>query len=281
MKQLPILMLSTLLFSVLVLQVTVSAAPTNGLVASYYFDGNANDTSGNGHDGSVSGATLTSDRLGNSNSAYSFDGVDDYIGVGYSDDFQLSSLTISAWVRPSEDLASVSKHTSIVTRGEDASTDQAAFGLSVTHASSSWGNGVSAHYEDNGDTDYFFDTPYYPQAGSWTHLAATRDSSGQLNLYGNGQLLETWDSTPDPTTNCFQDLVIGAYWYNPSSPYLANFFPGSIDDVFLYNRALSASEIGELYGGIGDSTAIPAPGALTLGAFGYGLLTLLRRRKAI
>ena len=51
----------------------------SGLVAYYPFNGNANDESGNGNHGTVSGASLTYDRSGSTRSAYSFDGVDDWI----------------------------------------------------------------------------------------------------------------------------------------------------------------------------------------------------------
>jgi hypothetical protein len=53
----------------------------NGLVAYYPFNGNANDESGNGKNGTVSGAVLTSDRFGNLISAYIFDGTNDYISA--------------------------------------------------------------------------------------------------------------------------------------------------------------------------------------------------------
>jgi hypothetical protein len=53
--------------------------PTEGLVGYFPFNGNANDESGNAHHGTVHGATLTTDRFGNSNSAYYFNGVDSYI----------------------------------------------------------------------------------------------------------------------------------------------------------------------------------------------------------
>ena len=55
----------------------VQAGLNDGLVANYPFNGNANDGSGNGNDGIVNGVTLTTDRFGNADSAYSFDGVDD------------------------------------------------------------------------------------------------------------------------------------------------------------------------------------------------------------
>ncbi|SVE04716.1 uncharacterized protein METZ01_LOCUS457570, partial [marine metagenome] len=67
-----------------------------GLVAYYPFDGNASDMSGNGHDGTVNGATLATDRHGGSERAYSFDGVNDWIEstIGQHD-----TITFTSWVR--------------------------------------------------------------------------------------------------------------------------------------------------------------------------------------
>ena len=61
-----------------------SQIPTDGLVGYWSFSGNADDESGNNHHGTVNGATLTQDRFGNPNSAYSFDGVNDYIAIAPS-----------------------------------------------------------------------------------------------------------------------------------------------------------------------------------------------------
>jgi len=55
---------------------------TRGLVAYYPFNGNANDESGNGNNGTINGPVLADDRAGNSNSAYFFDGIDDYMDIG-------------------------------------------------------------------------------------------------------------------------------------------------------------------------------------------------------
>jgi len=76
-RQLMIALLSLLFIAgnlFIVIQ-TCHAGINDGLVAYYPFNGNANDESGNGNNGTVNGATLTSDRFGNANSAYSFDGV--------------------------------------------------------------------------------------------------------------------------------------------------------------------------------------------------------------
>ena len=74
--------------------------PQNGLVGWWPFNGNANDESGNGNDGTVNGPTLTTDRFGNANSAYDFDGVDDYIRIPDAPefDFGINDFTISVWV---------------------------------------------------------------------------------------------------------------------------------------------------------------------------------------
>ena len=85
------------------LEITVTWGTQNNLdsllIAYYPFSGNANDFSGNGNHGTVYGPVLTSDRWENPNSAYSFDGVDDFIDIGYSEilkpDFPIS---ICAWV---------------------------------------------------------------------------------------------------------------------------------------------------------------------------------------
>ena len=71
--------------------------PSNGLVGWWPFNGNANDESGNGNNGTVNGATLTSDRFGNAGKAYSF--VSSYINVPNSNSLQINNqLSISLWV---------------------------------------------------------------------------------------------------------------------------------------------------------------------------------------
>jgi hypothetical protein len=69
--------------------------PTDSLVGYWSFSGNANDKSGNNNHGTVNGATLTEDRFGIPNSAYIFDGIDDYITL--PQDFDYSERTISLW----------------------------------------------------------------------------------------------------------------------------------------------------------------------------------------
>ena len=77
----------------------IAQIPTNGLVRQYTFSGNANDNVNSQH-GTIIGSTLTSDRFGNPNSAFYFDGVNDYIDLPLSG-LLLNEYTYSLWVSAS------------------------------------------------------------------------------------------------------------------------------------------------------------------------------------
>ena len=70
--------------------------PSNGLVGWWSFSGNADDMSNNSINGTVYGSTLTEDRFGNINSAFSFDGIDDYI-LFPADLLPTNERTVSLW----------------------------------------------------------------------------------------------------------------------------------------------------------------------------------------
>ena len=84
-----------------------SYVPTNGLVGWWPFTGNANDLSGNGNNGTNNGATLTTDRFGNTNSAYSFDGTTNEIAITNSFLMLNADFTISCWMN-SIDISKIS-----------------------------------------------------------------------------------------------------------------------------------------------------------------------------
>src|SRR5689334_15934420 len=78
----------------LITSVCISKAQV--LVASYPFNGNANDATGNGHNATVNGPVLTTDRFGNANSAYLFDGIDDFMDADASG-LPTGNRTVSLW----------------------------------------------------------------------------------------------------------------------------------------------------------------------------------------
>jgi len=190
------------------------------------------------------------------NHALLFDGANDYVHAPYISAYQLPVITVEAWVRPNSDLSTWNNTTSggsgIVGRGEDVSSDNDAFSFGVACSNNPWGHGLGLGYENSNDDEQNFNTNFYPPVNSWTHLATTRSSDGQINIYVNGNLYSHWDSSDIPTSNCFQEFTFGADWANgvttPTGPMeLVGFFPGMIDEVRIWNVARSEEEILENY----------------------------------
>jgi len=191
-----------------------------GLVAYYPFSGNANDARGS-LNGTVNGATLTTDRFGNANSAYGFDGVDDFIGLngafnGYNE------LTISAWYKvtaASPDLQAI------------ISSDQS--GKFVHIQTSSAGISNCAVYYDNNNA-LLLNIPT-ASLNQWVHLALVA-KSGNSKLYINGVEYSSSNATFSFISSS-NLLRIGSGYLN------GRFFNGSIDDVKIYNTALTPAQV--------------------------------------
>lgn len=226
------------------LEITEGTDPTNlndfnsfstGLVAYYPFDGNANDESGNGNDGVNNNASLTSDRYGNPSQSYDFNGVNSYIEMQDTADFTVSSLTISAHVRTNSNKISQAVFSN--------------YGINVT--GNSW---YTLHLYpyllpklqvDNGS--------YSPQVTSlgevskdeWIQVVGSYNDTEQvLRIYVNGELLGenfiSFSSPINPTGNS----TIGVQLNRSEG---GSYFDGQIDDVRIYDRALSTSEVSALY----------------------------------
>jgi hypothetical protein len=224
---------------------TAYAGINDGLVAYYPFNGNANDESGNGHDGTVHGAALTEDRFGNKESAYSFDGVNDKIVVPDDGSFNVGKeLTISLWIRFLKDPGC--KTTSFVSKSAvyDIGPNTgyvfpylnfrrcSAFGLLVH--TGRWDFDRSFSFSD-------ITAPY-----DW-HFYASTYKDGSRKVYIDGKLVADdeqkyiYNNTITANNN---DLTIGT---QAGTNEWAN---AEMDDIRIYNRALSEFEIQELYSGI-------------------------------
>ena len=197
-----------------------------GLVAHYPFNANANDESGNGNDGVVNGATLTSDRFGNENSAYSFDGVDDYIYIPFSEDFNFDpsgQLTLNAWANTN--VLDVSQH--IVTKSPPNTMWD--YGLTIDN-NNLFLFGHHSQHEAYSTTQ--------AQINEWFMVTGVYDNSN-WKIYING-VLET-DNTASSITQSIGGLAIGR-----KGETELGYFNGKIDDISIYNNALSQYEINDL-----------------------------------
>ena len=205
---------------------------SNGLVAYYPFSGNANDESGNGNDGVVNGATLTYDRFGVPNSAYSFDGSTNFIQVPSSASLEIQdAITLSAWVF----------HFS-------SSSPQHIVNMSALYSgyrlAAWWANpaGNSLEFYDTNEEQYLVDDGGQPYIGVWTHIAGTWDGS-VMRIYRDG-ILSGESTFTGQIAIANNDLYIGVL--NPIPWPIQGYFHGYIDDVRIYNRALSLGEIKQL-----------------------------------
>lgn len=213
-----------------------SYVPTNGLIGWWPFNGNANDESGNGHNGAiVPGPTFIQDRCGISNSALSFECLGGVV-VPNDSDFYFSSHTLSFWATTLGFCGGFSDWTIAVRKGQYYQDSSLWAG---------WKHGgatLQTHMGFSGG----FGAQTQP---AWQLITVTYDSSSSTaNLYRNGALCDTHDSIIFFLSNN-EPLEIG-WGYdlgfgNNNVDSIGMF--GYLDDIGLWNRALSTSEILGLY----------------------------------
>ncbi len=214
--------------------------PTLGLVAWYPFTGNAIDSSGNGNNGTIYGASLIADRFGNANSAYSFDGNSDFIKVLNSSSLSLTtSVTFSFWMNePDHSLNSVG----MIERnpiGMQTTPTQSGLQFETVDEISTCCGPQFAMQPYTGYVSY--EDPVSLPLNSWIHIVGTYDGS-TLKLYKNDTLLGVSSSTGTIDISSFtQDLFFGKEGLN------GRFYKGYLDDIAIYNRALTLSEVTQLY----------------------------------
>ena len=210
------------------------ACETSGdLVLWLPFNGNVNDASGNGHTVTNNRATPAEDRDGNPNSAYQFDGSNNFIEVQDSIDLDgMSKLSVCLWVN----ITSKSDWAFMLSKNTD------------NFVTSSYGFGL----DDSGDQLFDFtirtgsgtatarsDNPP-PNLNQWYHICGIYDGS-DVSLWMNGQE----QSTPDYNSGSITDTSLPVRIGSAETEY----FHGIIDDVRIYNTALSQNEIQALYQG--------------------------------
>jgi hypothetical protein len=206
-----------------------------GLVAYYPFNGNANDQSGNGNNGTVTGAVLTQDRLGAANSAYRFDGTNNVITFSSPPLTQVDNWTLSAWVNP-------------------ASLAQDGIAVSVGFDNGVWGDGYGFGFNGSSALNGIFSGLTYMNAGYL--MPATNQWHHVVMLQQTGTTMFFVDATQ--TTNNFGAPPLSPSAFTIGGQNGVHYFNGEVDDVRIYNRALSSSEIALLYAFEGDVPVITA-----------------------
>lgn len=210
-----------------------------GLVGDWAMNGNAKDNTPYGNNGTINGATLTTDRKGRANSAYSFNGTSDYIGVGSVPQISATSnWTVSFWMKPNAVINYQNPFDANYTlNGGDTGPRFEEYSDHTFTPNGNFGFALSSV----GGPLQGFDLNTELVAGSWYFVAATRNAN-TIQAYVNGSQTVNQSNTNWPPS--FANTVIGVGYQNLSGRY----FNGSIDDVRIYNRGLSAAEVTSLYG---------------------------------
>ncbi len=241
------LWLFTFLFLSLTLNLYSQSIPTNGLIAWYPFNGNANDQSGNSINGVVNGATLTTDRFGNPNSAFLFDGLSSEITIPHDpilDNVFQNDFTLSCWVLTIETAIRIR---TILFKGKDNAQAPSFSGypLWLMKDGDQSASPNQKWYAWHSITSCNPWSPAYSDTiltSRWQHLLIKRE--GNMNsLYVDG-ILQEQVSAPAFCQDTVQGPMRVGYTTGSATPQ--NFL-GKIDDLSIYNRALTPCEIDLLY----------------------------------
>lgn len=203
---------------------------TNGLVAYYPFNGNANDGSGNQLNGTVYGASLTTDRNGVANKAYYFSGLGDYIKILSNTLLNIQNYTITAWVNVEEFGGSSAEAGYILSKGIYPNYNYL-FGARISDQ--------FATSTTNNNTFLGFASTSTFNTDSWYLLTVINDGTS-LRLFVNGIANGSIALGPSQTNS--NDIYIGRYEGTDSWN-----FKGKIDDIRIYNRALNIDEVTSIF----------------------------------
>jgi hypothetical protein len=229
-----------------------------GLVGYWKLDGNAKDSTPNVNIGTVTGATLTTDRKEQSNKAYLFDATGEHIGLGDVLDDVIAGadkkFSISTWVKP----ASTMTNNPIVGKLGDSNCteDQRQFTLALRTSSKprlTFYNGLTSSNLRAvlGSTAITDTSKWYNIVVTYDGSIDTNDGLDRVALYVDGVAestsLESSSGSLGDIADGTAHIGIGQNLSSSGAQCFPNTFDGSIDDARIYNRSLSAAEILELY----------------------------------
>ena len=225
-----------------------SYVPTNGLVGYWPFNGNATDASGNGNNGTVNVATLTTDRNGASNSAYSFNGLTSYIDCGSNTSLRIiGNLSVSSWFL----MDGGSFNPRIVNYGNATNGGYTVFVDGTSNVSRKI-NATNFNAGGSG-TGFCCNNPQNFNLSSlvWHHIVYTSDSNGLAKIYIDGVQISSYQGVPVNNINYSGSFNIGRLNF-PSY----DTWGGKLDDIGIWNRVLTQQEITNLYNSVSSSECL-------------------------
>lgn len=222
-------------------QIVPPYIPSSGLVSYWGFDGNANDYFST-NNGTVVGATLTTDRFGVVNKAYSFNGTSNRITVASSASLSnFNSITISGWFNTTAFLSNQGLVTKWFQQINCASnTDNYSCILSNNTLTN---NSPAIVGATNNYTGYGLKSTFFLQTNIWYHFVFVHDNLNGGSLYINGSLTGQ-NNTLGTLCASTNPLIIGA---DNNLNTVSRFFSGKLDDIGIWNRALTSNEILLMY----------------------------------
>ena len=230
----------------LLFSVNICFAQTNlnkGLQAYYPFNGNANDESGNNNNPAFNNASITTDRFGNANSAYHFNGLYQYMRIPNKPSINFKNeITLSVWVRPTGFYYGICHASQLISKG-GGNYNPGNYALRFDDALYSSGTGCNGskcdtiHQNFRGTGTVL--KPYggdFIKKGKWYNVLYTNDGK-TARLYVNCELKYSV-IFPETFTNN-EDLFFG----KSDDDFFPFWLNGDLDDVRIYNRALNTLEI--------------------------------------
>ncbi len=240
LKYIIILMFILLQYSIIWAQCTTS--PTN-LISWWTADDTAQDLYGNNH-GVPQGGVAYGDGV--VNNAFYFDGIDDVVVVPSSTDLNITGdVTVELWVRR---VGYLNQHQTVLSKGGGNTTSniptvfEMRFEFDLTEFL----------FEDINGNNFIVNGPAYEDS-RWHHYAYVRQGNSHI-VYADGFEFGWRTFANPPASSAGFPLTIGAQYHNPTSSTndYSRSFAGEVDEVGVYNHALSEAEIQNIYNALSD-----------------------------